>query len=112
MNKATITVTPAYEVVKLKPEDGMSDLRSIFPKGEADHMNLCLFSTSGTHGSYLTIEDVAASLDADEPARLTVLVVQPRTVRMLYGEIDIAREDVDFLIRLRESTKAVVAAEL
>lgn len=111
MSEATITVTPAYEIGKLDPETGMATLRAIFPEGAANYLNLCLFSTSGTHGSYLTIEEIAASLDTDEPERLTVLVVQPRVVRMLYGEINVARDDIAYLLKLRESTKAVVAGE-
>jgi hypothetical protein len=103
-----VAITPAYEVVALKPEDGMAVLRNMFPSGSADERNFVLFSTSGIHGSYSSIEDVAASLETDEPERLTVLVIQPRTVRMLYGAIDIAAADVPFLLNLRASSKAVI----
>lgn len=109
---ATVSTTPAYEVAKLDQQSGMAALRCLFPDGEANGLNFCLFSTSGTHGSYLTIEEVAASLDDDDPALLTVLVVQPRVVRMLYGAISIAKEDVPFLLRLRASSKSVVEREL
>lgn len=104
-----VSITPAYEIGKLDPETGMETLRAIFPSGEANPLNFVLFSTSGTHGSYLTIEDVAESLDSDEPEHLTVLVIQPRTVRMLYGSIVVSKEDIDFLVRLRESSREIAA---
>ncbi|TPM89876.1 hypothetical protein [Mesorhizobium sp. B2-1-3A] len=100
---------PAYEVVKLT--DGMDVLRSLFPEGEANALNFVMFSTSGTHGSYLTIEEVAASLGSDEPSKLTVLVIQPRVVRLLYGEIEITADDVPYLQNLRESSKRVFAGQ-
>jgi hypothetical protein len=100
---------PAYEVVKLAPETGMETLRALFPDGVANDLNQCLFSTSGTHGSYLSIEDVAASLNTKEPERLTVLVIQPRVVRMLYGDIDIEAADVPFLRGLRNSSRKVLS---
>lgn len=37
---------------------GMAFLRAWFPNGEGDPMNLVFFSTSGVHGSYITIEQV------------------------------------------------------
>lgn len=106
---AIVSVMPAYETVKLDRACGVSVLRTLFRDGEANSMNFCLFSTSGTHGSYLTIEDVAASLGTDEPEQLTVLVIQPRVVRMLYGDIDVEPSDIDFLKQLRESSKRAVA---
>ncbi|AZO45870.1 hypothetical protein EJ076_34700 [Mesorhizobium sp. M7D.F.Ca.US.005.01.1.1] len=104
-----VFLMPAYEVVKLT--DGMDVLRSLFPDGEANDLNFVMFSTSGTHGSYLTIEDVAASLGTVEPCKLTVLVIQPRVVRMLYGEVEITAEDVPYLLKLRESSKRVFAEQ-
>jgi hypothetical protein len=105
----TIHIQAAYSIDKLDPEKGMASLRAMFPEAKADDLNFVLFSTSGTHGSYLTIEDVEASLDTDEPESLTVLVVQPRTVRMLYGDIDVTKEDVAYLKALRASSAAVLA---
>lgn len=105
-----VVLTPAYGVQKIDAESGMSLLRSMFPDGKADELNFCLFSTSGTHGSYLSIEEVAESLDTDEPSGLTVLIVQPRTVRMLYGDIKIAKSDVPFLLALRASSREVAGS--
>ncbi len=41
--------------------DSMAALREFFPNG-ADPMNFVLFSTSGVHGTYATIEEIEASL--------------------------------------------------
>lgn len=111
-----IFLMPAYEVVKLRDlaetgESGMDVLRSLFTDGEANGLNFVMFSTSGTHGSYLSIEEVVDSLGTDEPYKLTVLVIQPRVVRMLYGEIAITAYDVPFLLKLRESSKRVFAEQ-
>lgn len=111
-----VFVMPAYEVVKIRDlaeigESGMDVLRSLFPDGEANDLNFVMFSTSGTHGSYLTIEEVAASPETDEPCKLTVLVIQPRVVRMLYGEVAITTDDVPFLMKLQESSKRVFAEQ-
>jgi hypothetical protein len=105
-----VSVTPAYGVEELDRTTGISFLRKMFPEGEANPLNFCLFSTSGTHGSYLSIEEVAESLNSEEPCGLTVLVVQPRTVRMLYGEIDIELSDVPFLMALRASSREIAAS--
>jgi hypothetical protein len=102
----TISITASYGCSALK---GIETLREIFPDGEANALNFVMFSTSGSHGSYLTIEEVAASLDSDEPERLTVLVIQPRVVWMLYGAIEITAADVPYLLKLRDSSKRVFA---
>lgn len=96
----------------------MEDLRSIFPDAIADEMNLCLFSTSGVHGSSCTIEQIEESLlkygadtsfsdDAPDdwiPPHLTVLVVHPRLVCLKYGEVVVGPGDIDFLKSLRASS--------
>lgn len=91
---------------------GMEALRQLFPTGEADELNLCLFSTSGVHGSYSKIEDVEKTLRENLPQdhddfcdELTVLVIQPRIVCLRYGNISgVTLEDVAWLKRLRESS--------
>jgi hypothetical protein len=40
----------------------MAALRDFFPTGTANTMNFVLFSTSGVHGTYTTIEEIEASL--------------------------------------------------
>ncbi len=100
---------------------GMRSLKEIFPEGEADALNLCLFSTSGIHGTYITIEEIKASLEKygnspsfgeDDEAwpddyvgnELTVLIFHPRIVCMRYGNVKVQREDIPFLEKLRETS--------
>lgn len=87
-------------------KDGMKLLRSIFPDGEADEMNFVLFSTSGVHGTYQTIEEE----EADPGIGVTFLVVHPRLVTVQYGNAyPQSKSDYDFLKQLRASSKDVVA---
>lgn len=92
--------------------------------------NFVVFSTSGVHGMYTTIEEVERSIRkygpdgcacdqelklADDckhgyqPREVTFLLVQPRIVSMTYGNVECRTlDDVKFLKRLRrESWKAV-----
>lgn len=115
-----------YNIFRLDYECGIDALRAVFPKGEADEMNLVLFSTSGVHGSYVTIEDIESGLlkygdafDVDEAAGqqwpddwhgrdLTVLVIQPRIVCLRYGQIRVWLADIPFLKSLRETSRRAV----
>lgn len=78
-------------------------LKAIFPKGEANEMNFCLFSTSGVHGTYLTIEGLFKEGE-NYSDQITVVVIQPRIVSMIYGHIKVKKEDVEFLKKLRKSS--------
>lgn len=89
------------------------ELKQIFPTGEADELNFCLFSTSGVHGHYTTIEEIEDSFDLpdgheDKVDMLTVLVVHPRTVTMKYGNIHPVKEEIEYLKRLRKSSQEAV----
>lgn len=102
---------------------GMAGLRAMFPDAKANEMNFVLFSTSGVHGHYLTIEDVEASLmkygddpdfGDDEPAdwcgdTITFLIVHPRIVALRYGNARVTLDDIPFLKKLRASSLAAVA---
>lgn len=91
---------------KIETEVAMQTLRQIFPEGKADHMNFVLFSTSGVHGTYMTIEDAEVS---DDP-EITFLVIQPRVVFTMYGTVKPTRpEDFAFLKQLRATSHAVLA---
>lgn len=94
-----------YGVFRLMPDaDGMSALREFFPDAKADTLNFVLFSTSGVHGSYATIEEVEARLP-DVGICITFLVVCPRQVRMHYGNVvPRTAEDIEFLKSLRTSS--------
>lgn len=96
---------PYYGVMRLAG-DGMAALRQLFPDGIADDLNFVLFSTSGVHGTYCTIEDAES-----EECDVTFLVVQPRLVGLRYGNCDPKTpEDFQFLRKLRESSHAAVRA--
>ena len=113
----------AGEEARPDSEVGMESLRSIFPEGKADDLNFVLFSTSGVHGSYITIEEIEAGLhkygDDFDPGEdewpegwhgtdLTVLIVQPRTVCLRCGNIRVRRKDIAYLKRLRRSSMKAV----
>ncbi len=83
----------------------MAALRAMFPEGEADAMNFVLFSTSGVHGSYTTIEEA----EANPGESVTITIVQPRIVVMRYGEVcPETPEDFAYLKKLRASSWAIV----
>jgi hypothetical protein len=92
---------------------GMKLLRDIFPEAKADYMNFCLFSTSGVHGSYQTIEEAEEHIKAptDETCnRVTFLIVHPRMVCLKYGNCEPETlEDIQFLKALRASSHEEIA---
>lgn len=98
-----------YNTFSCKDEDGMEGLRGFFPKGTADEFNLCVFSTSGVHGMYTTIEEVEAKeLDEDGEVIFTAVtfcIIQPRICTIRYGNcIPETPEDFAFLKGLRQSS--------
>lgn len=112
------------------PALGVAALKAIFPEGEADYMNFVLFSTSGVHGMYTTLEEIEVSLtkygnaprpewedDGDEDApddhcganpEVTFLVVHPRIVCLRYGNAVVTLDDLPYLKKLRASSWAAV----
>jgi hypothetical protein len=100
----------------MRREEGSSAielLRELFPDGEANELNFCLFSTSGVHGLYNTIEEAEQSFtdeEEDSTNCVTFLVVHPRTVSLRYGNCyPETREDFQFLKKLRETSHKAVA---
>lgn len=116
-----------YSIFGLQGNDdhnGMAALRDFFPDGKANDLNFVLFSTSGVHGSYTTLEEIEASLrkypepmtedeanEHDDHCRssLTFLVVQPRIVALRYGNADVTLDDIPFLKTLRDTSHAAMA---
>jgi hypothetical protein len=93
-----------YSVTRLT--DGMAEVRRRLSRG-ADDLNWLFLSTSGPHGSYATLDEREAEWDGDGAIHsITVLLVQPRTVRAWYGDIPIDREDIPWL---REQVKRTLA---
>lgn len=100
-----------WNAVYHRDEEGMHILRSVFPTAAADEMNFVLFSTSGVHGTYGTIEDIEVDKSTGATqCRLTFLIVRPRIVALQYGNCIVeSSDDLEFLRRLRESSHKVVA---
>ena len=103
---------PYYSVLRLDG-DGMQALRDLFPDGKADDLNAVLFSTSGVHGSYCTIEAVEEDMQRAEregPREVTFCVIQPRIVCMRYGNVEPSTaDDIAFLKRLRETSHTALS---
>lgn len=117
-----------YNIYAMKRDtDRVEFLRQVFPEGEANEMNFVLFSTSGVHGTYVTLEEIEHSLtkygegpqpwDDDEEdlgpddhccPEVTFLLVQPRIVGMTYGNVRVTLADLPFLKKLRETSWAAV----
>lgn len=98
-----------YSVMRKQPGvDGMDALRGMFPDAKADKMNFVLFSTSGVHGTYNTIEAAERFLkgeDAEGFSEVTFVIVHPRLVAMRYGVCTPEnQDDIDYLKRLRASS--------
>lgn len=103
-----------YSVMALRePGEGMKALRTMFPEAKADEMNVVLFSTSGVHGTYCTIEEVEEDMERTErqgPRDVTFVIVHPRLVALRYGTCEPqTADDIDFLKRLRASSHAALA---
>ena len=95
-----------YSTNSIPLAKAMSTLREIFPEGEADENNFVIFSTSGVHGSYCTIEDCETREDVDT---VTFLIIKPRIVQTNYGNCrPETPEDFEFLKKLRETSRAVM----
>lgn len=95
--------------------DGMDALRAMFPLAKADSLNLVLFSTSGVHGTYNTIEEAEATINGtaeedDRCSEVTFLIVHPRLVALRYGVCRPENaDDIDYLKRLRASSHEMLA---
>lgn len=83
----------------------MDAIKAMFPDAKADELNFVLFSTSGIHGLYATIEECQA-----EGYSVTFLIVHPRLVCLRYGNV-LPRNDEEweFLKALRKSSHEVMS---
>lgn len=95
-----------YNTFHVPYGSGMEVLREWFPEGEANDMNLVVFSTSGVHGTYQTLEDAEGDLAKGEEAEVTFTIYQPRLVTLRYGVIAVTLADIPFLKKLRASSRA------
>jgi hypothetical protein len=86
---------------------GLEALKALFPDAEADEMNFVLFSTSGVHGSYQTIEQEQKAPGTG----VTFMVIQPRLVLTRYGVVyPKSEEDFAFLKKLRATSWQAMTA--
>lgn len=99
-----------YSVEEIK---NLEELKKYFPTGDANVLNFVLFSTGGVHGYYQTLESIEKGEDMEEDQEenlvITILYIQPRTVRILYGTIEINKEDIPYLKKLRQSSLDIVS---
>jgi len=113
-----------YNNYYIKQGREMEVLRRWFPDGKANEYNMVLFSTSGVHGTYTTIEEVERGLRkyGDEPSfesdewpddwhgdEVTILIVQPRICTVRHGNVKVTLADIEFLKELRASSHAELA---
>jgi hypothetical protein len=107
-----------YNTFSVRDAQGMAGLRAMFPSGKADSMNVALFSTSGVHGTYTTIEEAEAGWrrgNKDEDGEdwtphVTFLIIHPRIVCLRYGNCaPQSADDFEFLKRLRASSWQALA---
>lgn len=97
-----------YTSKQVDGDEAWEVLKRIFPEATADTLNFVLFSTSGVHGSYITIEDIESDEDFSE-SDLTYLVIHPRMVSTVYGNLPIRTpEDFEYLKNLRKSSHEAI----
>ena len=104
-----------YSVMRLTSTiHGMDALRATFPDGEANDLNAVLFSTSGVHGTYNTIEEAEVHITNpgnNSHAEVTFLILHPRTVTLRYGTCQPeSQADIEYLKRLRATSHAAIAS--
>jgi hypothetical protein len=103
-----IRMAPCQELWRI---ESMDDIRRVFPTlDDVNDLNFMLFSTSGVHGSYASIEDVEAELSGggdpdDGPPKLTVMILQPRCVTFGFGHISVEAGDIDYLKGIRARSR-------
>lgn len=101
-----------------KGVDGLTALREMFKAAKADELNFVLFSTSGVHGTYNTIEEAEKAINGERDSdgdkycqSVTFLVVHPRLVALRYGECTPkTSNDITFLKELRKDSLAILRA--
>jgi len=98
----------SYLIKSCEPHEGMDVLKQYFLESQPDFENLVLFSTSGIHGYYTTIEDYERTLltkdyeiDPDLDM-ITFVMLQPRAVVVHYGNCQpTSLEEIAWLKELR-----------
>ncbi len=85
--------------------------------------NWMLGSTSGVHGSSMTLEQAGECLrracdcfenpeTRHDHVTFTVLICQPRLVKMIYGDVPVTLDDLPYLsLIIRRSLTAIMASQ-
>ena len=93
-------------------------LKAHFQNNKANPMNLLMGSTSGIHGSYTTLNELADEetfskeyeFDRSHDEAFTIIIIQPRVVRLTYGTIGIRNdEDIEYLRNLISQSVQIIA---
>jgi len=100
--------------------ESFQDIEEFFPEAEADDLNWFFTGTSGVHGTYTTLEEIEKAWDITdgeqegyEGRNVTVLIVKPRMVTCVYGDVTIeTKEQLSFLKKLAESTKKIISERI
>lgn len=99
-----------YETIEIR---SMQEIRELFPHGIADRNNWLMCSTGGVHGSSDTIDECEYVLRGEMKDKaplsngktiITVLVVKPRDCILMWGEIQVNMEDLNYLRKLIRSS--------
>lgn len=112
-----IEFTPHYEIETLK---SITEVRQIMPNPDDPNydwmyeLNWLFLSTSGVHGTYITLDEIEETWDLDEEddanygRYITILIVHPRICVIRYGNLEIQKNDIPYLRECVEKTiKAV-----
>ena len=91
----------------------MQEIYEWFPNGVADQRNWIFLSTGGVHGSLNTIEDAEYILRGEDPDEeplpngrtlITVLIVRSAACMLLWGEVQVNMDDLQYLRKLVRSS--------
>lgn len=92
-------------------------VRSVFSADVDYTLNWVFASTSGIHGSYMTIGDLLQNwdeleADPEESHTLTITIFQPRIVRVHYGTVEVTKEDLVWLSdQIQKSILGVIRSQ-
>lgn len=99
------------------PDYSMRSLRKKFPlesEGDGiDRDNVILFSTSGSHATYMTLEESQGLYEhgkRGEDIEVAFLIIHPRILSFQFGCVrPESLEDYEYLLRLRDDSHATLA---
>ena len=111
---------PLYQVIEIRR---MAEVRATLgDNGEnVNQLNWCFVGTSGNHGTYTNLDEAVEILEGTSEGYakakggkwwVTVLIVHPRLCVLKYGEIEVTKDDIDYLrIVVRKTLEEVVKSQ-